>query len=83
MFITMLICFVCTSFACKIKNNGDKSYRKKFMRTADEKLIINKLGPYAFKCGLYVYCLGSNILASINRCVYTYIAILFSCSCMQ
>ena len=28
------------------KNNGDKFYRRKFMWVADEKLIINEVGPY-------------------------------------
>ena len=27
------------------KNNGDKLHRRKSMRAADEKLIINELGP--------------------------------------
>ena len=29
----------------KKKNNGDKFYHRKSMRVADEKLIINKVGP--------------------------------------
>ena len=32
----------------KNKNNDDKFYCRKSMRAADEKLIINKLGPYHF-----------------------------------
>ena len=34
-----------SNFVCENKNNGDKFYRRKSMRAADEKLIINKLGP--------------------------------------
>ena len=45
-FITTLIRFVTTSLVYEIKNNGDKFYCRKSMRVADEKLIINKLGPY-------------------------------------
>ena len=30
-------------------NNGDKFYRRNFMQVADEKLIINKVGPSARK----------------------------------
>ena len=44
-FIATLIWFVTTSLVGKIKNNGDKFYRRKSMRAADEKLIINELGP--------------------------------------
>ena len=39
-FVTML------SLVCENKNNGDKLHRRKSMRAADEKLIINELGPY-------------------------------------
>jgi len=44
MFIAMLIWFICTSLECKTKNNADKFCHRKFMRVADEKLIINDLG---------------------------------------
>ena len=47
MFIATLIRFVTTSLVYHIKNNGDEFYRRKSMRAADEKLVINELGPYA------------------------------------
>ena len=45
MFIAMLIRFVTMSLVYKIINNGDKFYHGKSMRAADEKPIINELGP--------------------------------------
>ena len=44
MFVAMLIAH---SYIVSMenKNNGDKFYCIKFMQVADEKLIINKLGP--------------------------------------
>ena len=45
-FIAMLSRFVTMSLVCEYKNNGDKLHRRKSMQAADEKLIINKLGPY-------------------------------------
>ena len=47
MFIATLIRFVTTLLVYHIKNDGDEFYLRKSMRAADEKLIINKLGPYA------------------------------------
>ena len=43
----MLIRFVTTTLVCENKNNGDKLHHKKSMWAADEKLIINELGPYS------------------------------------
>ena len=44
-----LIIFTCARIYCKesvlIQNNGDKLYRGKLTRAADEKLMINELGP--------------------------------------
>ena len=37
--------FVRMSLVCENKNNGEKFYRRNFMRAADEKQIINELGP--------------------------------------
>ena len=44
-FIATLIRFVTMSLVCENKNNGDKLHRRKSMQAADEKLIINELGP--------------------------------------
>ena len=44
-FITTLIRYVSTSLVYESKNNGDKLCRRKSMWAADEKLIINELGP--------------------------------------
>ena len=49
-FIATLIWFVTTPLIYEIKNNGDKFYRRKSMRAADEKLIINELGPSRNVC---------------------------------
>ena len=38
--------FVTMSLVRENKNNGDKLYRRKSTRAADEKLIINELRPY-------------------------------------
>ena len=46
MFIAMFIRFVTTSLVCENKDNGDKLHHRKSMRAADDKLIINELGPY-------------------------------------
>ena len=46
-FIATLIQFVTTSLVYENKNNGDKFYHGKSMWAADEKLIINTLGPYS------------------------------------
>ena len=46
MVIAMFIRFITTSLVCENKDNGDKLHRRKSMRAADDKLIINKLGPY-------------------------------------
>ena len=44
-FISALIRFLTTSYSSRAKKN-DKLHRRKFTRAADEKLIINGLGPY-------------------------------------
>ena len=44
-FIATLIRFITTLLVYEIKNNGDKFYDRKSMWVADEKLIINELGP--------------------------------------
>ena len=54
-FIVTLIRFVCTSLVCENKNDGDKFYRRKSMWAADEKLIINELGPYSLGVELQSY----------------------------
>ena len=51
MFVAMLIHFITMLLVYKIRNNGNKFYRRKFMWAADEKLIINELGPY---CGMII-----------------------------
>ena len=48
MLIVALVRFVRTSLVCENQNNADKFHRRKFIRAADEKLIINKLGPYHY-----------------------------------
>ena len=48
-FIATLIGFVTTSLVCENKNNSDKLYRRKSMRTADEPHDNRRpylLGPY-------------------------------------
>ena len=45
-FIATLIRFVTMSLVYKNKSNGDKFYRRKFMRAVNGKLITNELGPY-------------------------------------
>ena len=45
-FIATLSRFVTMSLVSKLKNNGDKFYHRKSVRATDEKLMINKLGPY-------------------------------------
>ena len=49
-FIATLIRFVTTPLVYEIKNNGDRFYCRKSMRAADEKLIINELGPNSNVC---------------------------------
>ena len=44
-FIATFVRFVTTSLVCDNKNNGDKLHSRKSMWAADEKLIINELGP--------------------------------------
>ena len=44
-FIATLIRFITTSLVCENKNNSDKLHHRKSMQAADEKLIINELGP--------------------------------------
>ena len=54
--ITMLIQFVCMPLVGKNKSNGEKFYHRKLMWVADEKLIINKLGPNIIHLtGLIIY----------------------------
>ena len=57
-FIATLVRFVNTSLVCENKNNGDKLHCRKFMRAADEKVIINELGP----------CLVRELVNNHNRC---------------
>ena len=40
----IVLCCYIMSLEDEIQNNGDKFYRRKSMRAADEKLIINELG---------------------------------------
>ena len=52
----MLIQFVCMPLVGKNKSNGEKFYHRKLMLVADEKLIINKLGPNIIHLtGLIIY----------------------------
>ena len=52
----MLIHFVCMPLVGKKKINGEKFYHRKLMWVADEKLIINKLGPNIIHLtGLIIY----------------------------
>ena len=43
LFISTLLQFIRMLVVCENINNGDKFHCRKFMQTADEKLIINKL----------------------------------------
>ena len=48
----MFIRFVCTSVVCdntENQNVAGKFYRRKFMRAADVKIIINELGTNRFE----------------------------------
>ena len=69
-FIAALIRFIPTSLAYKNKNNGDKSYRRKSMRAANEKLIIiNKLGPYMeVKAYTIWLCNVTHCLSNMCQC---------------
>ena len=52
----MLIQFVGMLLVGKNKSNGEKFYRRKLMWVADEKLLINKLGPnIIYLTGLMIY----------------------------
>ena len=73
-----LIRFVTTSLVCE--NNGDKLHRRKSMRAAGKKLIINELGPNIFPCievcmlvtsqivSLYYLWLYKQVEGSVNSC---------------
>ena len=51
MFIAMLVQFITMLLLLsKKKNNAGKLYHKKSMQVADEKLIINELGPHVSQC---------------------------------